>query len=77
MSEPFDIDTSDDHELRVASPCVGVCVIDESTGYCQGCRRTLSEVAAWPSYSLSQRREVMNRLPGRSLATRPRGETRA
>ncbi len=52
MSEPFDTDTSDNRGLPVASPCVGVCVIDESTSYCQGCQRTLSEVAAWRSYSL-------------------------
>jgi predicted Fe-S protein YdhL (DUF1289 family) len=31
----------------VASPCISVCRIDPATGYCEGCLRTLDEIAAW------------------------------
>ena len=44
---------------RVESPCVGVCLIDEATGLCEGCLRTLDEVALWGSSSAQQRREIL------------------
>ena len=31
----------------VPSPCVNVCRIDDATGWCEGCQRTIDEVAAW------------------------------
>lgn len=37
------------------SPCVRVCVLDEPTGVCLGCGRTLAEIAAWPSLSEAER----------------------
>ncbi|HUN91380.1 MAG TPA: DUF1289 domain-containing protein, partial [Burkholderiaceae bacterium] len=35
----------------VASPCVNVCHIEPGTGCCEGCLRTLDEIAGWISYS--------------------------
>lgn len=32
---------------EVQSPCVGVCSMDDTTGYCLGCYRTLDEIKAW------------------------------
>lgn len=34
-------------ESAVASPCISVCVMDEATGWCTGCLRTLDEIALW------------------------------
>ena len=31
----------------IASPCIDVCKIDEASGLCLGCWRTLAEIAAW------------------------------
>lgn len=31
----------------VASPCVNVCRMDDASGWCLGCRRTLQEIAQW------------------------------
>jgi predicted Fe-S protein YdhL (DUF1289 family) len=31
----------------VASPCINVCRMDEATGWCEGCHRTLDEIAFW------------------------------
>jgi predicted Fe-S protein YdhL (DUF1289 family) len=50
---------------EVASPCVSVCVIDEPTGLCAGCYRTLGEIAGWIDLSAAERRAVVA-----SLATR-------
>lgn len=32
---------------EVQSPCIGVCSIDEASGYCQGCYRTVEEIKGW------------------------------
>jgi predicted Fe-S protein YdhL (DUF1289 family) len=44
---------------RMESPCIGVCVVDPGTGLCEGCSRTLDEVAAWGSASVDERREIL------------------
>jgi hypothetical protein len=47
------------------SPCTGVCRIDQSTGWCEGCRRTLGEIADWPMLSGEEKRQVLARLEQR------------
>ncbi|MEQ1578036.1 MAG: DUF1289 domain-containing protein [Hyphomicrobium sp.] len=47
------------------SPCIKVCMIDQATGYCEGCARTLKEIAQWSSLSVADRRRVMSELDGR------------
>ena len=34
-------------EQTVPSPCVGVCRMDPTTGWCSGCFRTLDELRGW------------------------------
>lgn len=43
----------------VASPCVGICVLDAETDICKGCWRSLDEVAAWASADDARRREIV------------------
>jgi len=52
--------------VRVESPCVNVCRIDEATGRCQGCARTLDEIARWTRESSAWRAAVMADLPNRA-----------
>jgi hypothetical protein len=47
----------------VASPCINICRMNESTGWCEGCQRTLPEIAAWGSQTDEQRRAVLAQLP--------------
>jgi len=49
----------------VESPCVSICVMDEATGWCIGCGRTLDEIARWGSTDQSDRDAVMAELPAR------------
>lgn len=49
----------------ISSPCVKLCVIDEPTGLCEGCGRTLEEIAAWGGWSEDKRLAVMATLPDR------------
>lgn len=34
-------------EKDIESPCIGVCTMDEASGFCQGCFRTLEEIQGW------------------------------
>ena len=47
------------------SPCIGICQMDDATGYCIGCGRTIDEIAGWGSASDAQRQETMAQLPAR------------
>jgi hypothetical protein len=49
----------------VKSPCNNVCQLDWQSGYCLGCGRTGTEIAAWPSLTDEARDAVMALLPGR------------
>ncbi|HEX7439114.1 MAG TPA: DUF1289 domain-containing protein [Caldimonas sp.] len=52
----------------VASPCIEVCTLDPRTGLCEGCLRTLDEIAVWGVLSNRQKREVWKLLSQRRLA---------
>jgi len=49
----------------VASPCIDVCRMDPARGLCEGCFRTLEEIAAWSSMSGEEKRQVLARIPAR------------
>lgn len=48
-----------------ASPCTNVCRMNPQSGLCEGCLRTLAEIAAWSSLSLAEKRRVLAELPSR------------
>jgi uncharacterized protein len=50
------------------SPCINVCRMDAATGWCEGCQRTLSEIAAWSGLSEFEKRAVWKALPARREA---------
>ncbi len=45
-------------EPTVASPCTSVCRMDERTGWCEGCLRTLDEIAGWSVLADADKRAV-------------------
>lgn len=47
------------------SPCISVCQMDAATGLCEGCTRTLNEIAAWSGYSEREKRAVWLRIEQR------------
>lgn len=47
------------------SPCINVCRMDAATGWCEGCLRTLEEIAAWGGQGDAERCAVLARLPAR------------
>ena len=54
----------------IASPCNKVCVVNEATGLCRGCYRTLDEIARWGEMSEAERSQVIAQLAARQ-AERP------
>ena len=47
-----------DDVAAVPSPCMSVCRMDMHTSLCEGCLRTLDEVAAWGRMADEEKREV-------------------
>ena len=52
-------------EDAVNSPCVDLCKMNAVTGLCEGCRRSLDEIASWSAYSPAEKRKVLALLPAR------------
>lgn len=50
---------------EVASPCSNVCKMNPDTALCEGCYRTLDEIAAWAGLSDAEKRAVLAKLPAR------------
>ncbi len=51
----------------VPSPCNNVCRIDQRSGWCEGCKRSVDEIIAWPTASDTEKQAILRALPGRSL----------
>ncbi|RJG07501.1 DUF1289 domain-containing protein [Noviherbaspirillum cavernae] len=53
----MDVDPSVDTG-KVPSPCINVCRMNPRTGLCEGCYRTIDEIAQWGSASEETKRAV-------------------
>ncbi len=51
--------------MPIESPCIKVCTLDDASGWCIGCGRTLAEIGGWMAMSAQERRAVMDTLPER------------
>jgi len=47
------------------TPCIKICTVEQVSGLCAGCGRTLDEIGAWAHLSDAERRLVMAQLPAR------------
>ncbi|MDT8992937.1 DUF1289 domain-containing protein [Curvibacter sp. APW13] len=48
------------------SPCVSVCRMDERSGLCQGCLRTIDEIRAWSTSDDATRRQIWTTIEQRA-----------
>jgi predicted Fe-S protein YdhL (DUF1289 family) len=53
---------------KVKNPCVDICKLDKTRGFCVGCLRTRAEIKAWKTLSKSERRAVLGEIAGRQVA---------
>ncbi len=60
----------------IETPCDKICILDDASGLCRGCGRSLDEIARWSAYSDAERTRVMADLPQRFAALRT-GRSRA
>ena len=49
----------------IETPCEKICIVDQPSGLCRGCGRSLAEIERWTAYSDGERARVMNELPQR------------
>jgi predicted Fe-S protein YdhL (DUF1289 family) len=49
-------------DRAVPSPCIGVCELDQQAGWCNGCYRTLPEIARWPLLPPADKRRILAAL---------------
>lgn len=49
----------------VASPCIDICRIDAASGWCEGCYRTIDEIAIWSRLDDAGKRAVWLQLDQR------------
>jgi uncharacterized protein len=47
------------------SPCNSICRIDPASGLCEGCLRTLDEIAGWGTMNAVDKRRIWALLPER------------
>jgi predicted Fe-S protein YdhL (DUF1289 family) len=48
--------------MAQASPCINICRMHEGTGWCEGCARTIDEIAAWSRLDDATRERVQDML---------------
>ena len=50
---------------EVQSPCISVCTINEDTGLCVGCFRTIEEIEQWWDMPSEKQREIVEKASAR------------
>ena len=53
----------------VPSPCISVCRVDADSGWCEGCLRTLGEIAAWSQLGNDAKRGVWQIIEQRAATS--------
>ena len=70
-SPPAQAPSTDHLGGPVPSPCINVCRMDAAGVLCEGCLRTLDEIAAWSQLSQAAKRAVWAQLELRRAQQRP------
>ena len=54
---------------EVASPCINLCKIDQISGFCGGCFRTIEEITVWSKASNAIKQEIWKKIVVRTNDT--------
>ncbi|MDF3834115.1 DUF1289 domain-containing protein [Cupriavidus basilensis] len=65
------------HAEPVPSPCRNVCRMDAASGYCEGCLRTIEEIAGWSGSDDAAKRGIWSLLPQRAARLAANAATRS
>ena len=58
-------------DTSVPSPCISVCQIDNASGCCIGCFRSIDEIREWPILTAEQKHAALARVAERKAALGP------
>ena len=47
---------------NLPSPCISICKLNKSTGFCDGCFRTINEISQWTSMTDVERMSLLEIL---------------
>ena len=48
--------------INLPSPCISICKLNKSTGFCDGCFRTINEISQWSSMTDVERMSLLETL---------------
>ena len=51
--------------MEIKSPCISVCVLDESGNICLGCHRTGEEIERWGELSNEEKKNIVSLIEKR------------
>ncbi|WP_321907500.1 MULTISPECIES: DUF1289 domain-containing protein [unclassified Paraburkholderia] len=54
-----------DNVVPPPSPCINICRMDERSGLCEGCLRTIDEIASWSTLDEAAKRAVWDAIDAR------------
>ena len=69
---PIASSLTESEDVRLPSPCVGVCRLD-ANDYCLGCFRSIDEIREWPKADLNRQLAILNQLRVRRVSKGGRG----
>ena len=58
---------SENTQIEISSPCIGVCAINEANGFCHGCYRTIDEIKTWWDMGQQEQKNLLVALEERQL----------
>ena len=47
---------------EIDSPCIDICTIDQDSGECIGCGRTVEEVRNWTNFDNLKKKQILENL---------------
>jgi len=53
-----DMAANQDTRTPTPSPCINICRMHEASGLCEGCLRTIDEIASWSTFDDAAKRAV-------------------
>ncbi|KON81838.1 DUF1289 domain-containing protein [Azoarcus sp. PA01] len=51
--------------MNIASPCINICRMNAATGLCEGCFRSLDEIAGWSRQADAEKRRILDAIDRR------------
>ncbi len=55
-------------DTTIPSPCISVCQVDNATGCCIGCFRSIDEIREWPIMTAEEKTAALARVAERKAA---------